>query len=44
MQTKYTQFRPDLKGVKVIKSYFFENTYHINSKRYGSIIFEGVKK
>lgn len=30
MQTNYTQFRPDLKGVKVIKSYFFENTYHIN--------------
>lgn len=34
MQTNYTQFRPDLKGVKVIKSYFFENTYHINAKRY----------
>ena len=34
MQTNYTQFRPDLKGVKIIKSYFFENTYHINAKRY----------
>lgn len=34
MQTNYTQFRPDLKGVKVIKSYFFENTYHINAKRW----------
>ena len=22
MQTNYTQFRPDLKGIKIIKSYF----------------------
>ena len=34
MQTNYTQFRPDLKGVKIIKSYFCENNYHINAKKY----------
>ena len=33
MQINYTKFRPDIEGVKVKKSYFFENTYHIDAIR-----------
>ena len=33
MQTNYTKFRPDIKGVKIKKSYFHENTYRINAIR-----------
>ena len=33
MQINYTKFRPDIKGVKIKKSYFHENTYHINAVR-----------
>ena len=34
MQTNYTLFRPDFTGVFFLLSYFFENTFHINAKRY----------
>ena len=33
MQINYTKFRPDIEGVKIKKSYFSENTYHINAIR-----------
>ena len=33
MQINYTKFRPDIKGVKIKKSYFLENTYHIKAVR-----------
>lgn len=33
MQTNYTQFRPDLKGVKIKKTEISKNIYHIYAKR-----------
>lgn len=33
MQINYTRFRPNIKGVKVKKSYILENTYHVEAER-----------
>ena len=34
MQTNYTIFRPNIKGINIRKSYILDNTYHIEADRY----------